>query len=502
MSTLTFLLLLTNSVALNPSLQSKSPNYNKSFENLNEFNLKVGDKVNMNQYTFKSLLNYPKKTLRLSDLKEKKIIVLDFWSKYCSNCISSMPKMQELQSKYDKDIQIILVTSDNHESLKPLLNRSTILKTISLPIIMSDSILSTKLFPHATNPYHVWLDGNGNVLSTNYSQETNTHTIEEFLKTGQIKPISSENKIYSLPKFIQDPKGSILDQLTENIQTNVIYYSRIPTAINKVSNDNVTKKVAINKQYSTLLSNLPNYLGTVQYLTDSTGEPNGIRFLQCSLNMLISMAYTDDFKKTDYPDLKKWFYDSADLPKYYEPLTDTTNVVRYEMNENIYTYEVRINNYSLKDALKILKKDLEINFGITLKMENKKINTASFNIVNKDRFKSNITKDSLSETEIIQTKNKIFFVNSNLLDFLNSFSSKNINTDAPLILFNSNLITPYKFLHLPDILQKRFNISIKTGSLKLTDKNIQLLNEELKPYGIEIKSDTAIKRIMTMRNTF
>jgi thiol-disulfide isomerase/thioredoxin len=54
--------------------------------------------------------NYPKKNISHSDLKGKWIF-LDFWGEGCSGCIASFPKINELQKKFSKDIQFVLVTT-------------------------------------------------------------------------------------------------------------------------------------------------------------------------------------------------------------------------------------------------------------------------------------------------------------------------------------------------------------------------------------------------------
>ncbi len=55
------------------------------------------------------------KDFKLSSLKGKKIIVLDFWAKWCAPCRAGHPKLVELYKKYaDKGLEIVSVSLDNN----------------------------------------------------------------------------------------------------------------------------------------------------------------------------------------------------------------------------------------------------------------------------------------------------------------------------------------------------------------------------------------------------
>ena len=46
--------------------------------------------------------DYSGKTIRLSDFKNKKFVLLDFWASWCIPCIKAIPKIKNLQDQYDK----------------------------------------------------------------------------------------------------------------------------------------------------------------------------------------------------------------------------------------------------------------------------------------------------------------------------------------------------------------------------------------------------------------
>jgi thiol-disulfide isomerase/thioredoxin len=120
--------------------------------------LKVGDHVP--DIPFTSILNYGPKVLRLSDFKDK-IVVLDFWATWCSSCLAMMPEERRLQQLMPDSLQIILVnpksTKDTHDKIaKFFVSRN---HQYDFPSIDEDTILS-KLFPAQAVPHYAWIRNN------------------------------------------------------------------------------------------------------------------------------------------------------------------------------------------------------------------------------------------------------------------------------------------------------------------------------------------------------
>lgn len=138
--------------------------------------LDTGDKVP--DYTL-PIGNYPSPTVTLSDLQGK-LVILDFWGVSCSPCIAAMPKMQALQEEFGDRIQIILVTSDSREQVERMKQRSSILREVSLPSIIGDSLL-LPLFPIRTFPAHVWIGPDGIVRHITNGKNTTAALIASFL---------------------------------------------------------------------------------------------------------------------------------------------------------------------------------------------------------------------------------------------------------------------------------------------------------------------------------
>src|SRR6266487_544306 len=67
-------------------------------------------------FTLNGILNYPKSKASLQDFKGKWLI-LDFWSRGCSACIASFPKLNELTKEFKDKAQIVLVGIDENDKL-------------------------------------------------------------------------------------------------------------------------------------------------------------------------------------------------------------------------------------------------------------------------------------------------------------------------------------------------------------------------------------------------
>lgn len=66
---------------------------------------KIGDVVANHEFT--DLDNYPETSLKISDFRGQWLIV-DFWSRYCTGCIASFPRMNDLHLKYGDNVKIIM----------------------------------------------------------------------------------------------------------------------------------------------------------------------------------------------------------------------------------------------------------------------------------------------------------------------------------------------------------------------------------------------------------
>ncbi len=148
--------------------------------------LTVGD--TLPDIMLENILYHPQQKAALSSFKAP-LIILDFWSSWCGACIRLFPHMDSLQSKFGKDIRILLVNTRSKASgddaqkitgiFDGLKKRTGI--TISLPVVYDTPELDV-YFPHKYLPHEVWLDSNGVVLAITGSEEVTAGNIQAVLK--------------------------------------------------------------------------------------------------------------------------------------------------------------------------------------------------------------------------------------------------------------------------------------------------------------------------------
>lgn len=128
-----------------------------------------------------------------------KILILDLWSTTCASCIEAFPKMQELQNKFNNDIQIILANPGNEpyetdERVKKTLARFSERTgvNLTLPIALHDTVIS-QLFPHRTVPHLVIIGKDKRVLAITSSSAITQDKIDKLIN-GQpvVFPIKNE----------------------------------------------------------------------------------------------------------------------------------------------------------------------------------------------------------------------------------------------------------------------------------------------------------------------
>ena len=141
--------------------------------------LNIGD--TLPPVIFKNVFNAPGTSISLKDYKDK-LIILDFWNKWCSACVSSFPEMEGIQRKFDGKLKIILVTTDNNTDLVKLFKK---VKMPSLPIATDDTLLK-HLFPHITVPHHVWINQEGVVQFITDGYNTTESNIEKTLQGNKL----------------------------------------------------------------------------------------------------------------------------------------------------------------------------------------------------------------------------------------------------------------------------------------------------------------------------
>lgn len=110
--------------------------------------------------TFAQVFNYTTDKARLSDFQQnhQKMILLDFWNTTCIPCIKSFKKLDSLQQVFIDQLQILLVTPEDSNTVKTTIERWEKLnnRKLQLPVITGDTILQRYIHKQY-NPHYAWI---------------------------------------------------------------------------------------------------------------------------------------------------------------------------------------------------------------------------------------------------------------------------------------------------------------------------------------------------------
>ncbi|MBB1645587.1 TlpA disulfide reductase family protein [Sphingobacterium sp. UME9] len=116
-----------------------------------------------------------------------KPLILDFWSTSCASCISKFPKLHVLQSKFQRDLNVLLVNSEDNDQIHRM--RNDFLRDNILPTVFGDRYLNA-LFPHRGVPYYVWITPIGRISAI---------TSAEFVDEQKVKAFIDYSLQYEMP---------------------------------------------------------------------------------------------------------------------------------------------------------------------------------------------------------------------------------------------------------------------------------------------------------------
>lgn len=90
------------------------------------------------------------------DQYKDKLLIIDFFTTYCTSCIEAIPGHNLLQQKYNGRLQIVPVSSEKEVRVTSFFSRNDYVKDNKLPIGVEDEDLGT-LFPYQSVPHVVWV---------------------------------------------------------------------------------------------------------------------------------------------------------------------------------------------------------------------------------------------------------------------------------------------------------------------------------------------------------
>ncbi len=91
-----------------------------------------------------------------------KLTIFYFWHTTCHGCWAKLPKLQALVDSFDGAVEIIPVSNEPGQKIKNFIDRKPELKTLLLPHITADTLLSA-MFPYTYVSHVVWILADGRV---------------------------------------------------------------------------------------------------------------------------------------------------------------------------------------------------------------------------------------------------------------------------------------------------------------------------------------------------
>jgi thiol-disulfide isomerase/thioredoxin len=268
-----------------------------------------------------NVLNYPASEIRLSDLKGK-LVILDFWGKYCAPCIKALPVLDSLQQIYKEQIQVIAISDfTRKEELVKAMEKYSPLKKISLPVTLASEQFS-RLFPHQLLSHVIWISQQGNVRAFTGTDYVTTDNIRSVL-TG--KELYWKMKIDQMDFDYQKPLLGLSD--SANVHPKLLYYSAFTSHIEGISPPNGIQ-------------------------VDSTNEIVTISFYNLSLLAFCQAAINMTFS----PQKENFILRVKDSSRYIKPESIPKNLWRAR---NTFCYNLRIPvGHSKDELLSIVKTDI------------------------------------------------------------------------------------------------------------------------------------------------
>lgn len=146
--------------------------------------------------------------LNLSELKGK-VVLIDFWTYSCINCIRTLPHIKEWNEKYkDKGLVVIGVHAPEFSFEEKPENVAEALKKfgITYPVAMDNQFTTWKNFANQYWPAHYLIDRSGQVVYTHFGEGNYGVTENNIRYLLGLDNISNESKIADVTSAEQTPE--------------------------------------------------------------------------------------------------------------------------------------------------------------------------------------------------------------------------------------------------------------------------------------------------------
>jgi uncharacterized protein (TIGR03435 family) len=255
-----------------------------------------------------------------------KAIILDFWATWCGPCISSMPKYEGFQKKYNAELQVIGIT---HEKIKRI-ERFVRNRPVGFMLVVDTASALRTYFDYRTIPHVVLIDKLGLIKAITSSENVTEEVIRDLIAGKDLSlPLKKDRLDFNLEEYFNAATDT---HEAFNLQPGVLGVG----SMSKVGQDNFEKRrlsivnLTIDGLYR--MAYHVSYFRTVVDLDPKTVEYSDIKNRYC-LDVIVPKA-GDDIYAYMQQQLPKHF----DIKARWEKRKMSVMVVR--RNQNPMTFEV------------------------------------------------------------------------------------------------------------------------------------------------------------------
>ncbi|MCH5717846.1 TlpA family protein disulfide reductase [Niabella hibiscisoli] len=388
--------------------------------------------------TIVNFYKQPGKKVKLSEYRGK-LLLLDFWGVYCTACLAGMGHLDSLQAQFGDQLKVLLVTSDTADQVEKIFNRLKI-KIPNLEVVTGNDQL-IKLFPHESQPHHVWINTAGTYISPAHHQSASANNIRKALK-GDYSAIvkKAEYGYFNNDQALLATPFNIVDSLSIS--------------------------------YSLLLkgtSNLTMAGGYRLLYGPNARLPNGIKLLNMSALTLIQYCFNE--RLYGFPvgifELKSNARLKVEVarPDILFPPVDQELIPQWRQ-ENLFSYELKAANTGNEEISKRMEMDIMSALPYTVSIENR--HTKYLSLERIGPLDSLLTRGGKSKTLISQ--GRLSITNDGIQSLLKQILYSLADIEQLPFVNNSNINFPVDISITMEALQGR-----------------NAINKELTKYGLAVK---------------
>ncbi len=139
---------------------------------------------------FTQVLNHTNNKASLASFQQshQKMVLLDFWNTTCIPCIKSFKKLDSLQQVFKDQLQILLITPEDSNTVKPTIERweKANNQKLKIPIVTGDTILQQYIHKQY-NPHYAWIAPDNVLIAQTSSSFVTPEILSAFLEKMQLE---------------------------------------------------------------------------------------------------------------------------------------------------------------------------------------------------------------------------------------------------------------------------------------------------------------------------